>query len=195
MFSEHTYSEDSRLGARSPLYIFNDGRCSFGGLLKSLVVSQFKPVSAGDPLTSIRHVNIIVVKFRCQISRASQCREAVGSRFRVLEMMVRNMCFSQELGAKQRSRLERSESPDRPAPVVPQHGAGYSQSNTQCPSINGSRNSLLVAAKFTSVSQKTLCNTSVTSLIIALDKFCTREKYCLEITQCQTSCSPFGAGR
>lgn len=54
------------------------------------------------------------------------------------------------------------------------------------------KKSLLVAAKFTSVSQKTLCNTSVTSLIIALDKFCMRDKYCLEITQCQTSCSPFG---
>lgn len=63
--------------------------------MKRIVVSQFKPVSAGDPLTSIRLVNIIVVKFRCWISRAAQYREAVGSWFTDLEMMVTNMCFSQ----------------------------------------------------------------------------------------------------
>ena len=68
--------------------------------MKRIAVSQFKPVSAGDPLTSIRLVNIVVVKFRCWISRVSQCREAVGSWFMVLEIMARNMCFSQELEAK-----------------------------------------------------------------------------------------------
>lgn len=34
-------------------------------LIEKDVVSQFKPVSAGVLLTSIRLVNIIVFKFRC----------------------------------------------------------------------------------------------------------------------------------
>lgn len=52
-------------------------------LIEKDVVSQFKPVSAGVPLTSIRIVNIIVFEPRCRVSRASQCHKAAWAWFDV----------------------------------------------------------------------------------------------------------------
>lgn len=87
MFWEHTYNEDTHLTAIS-LCIFFMTALQLWRLIEKDVASQFKPVSTEVPLTSIRLVNIIVFKFRCQMSWAFQCREAVGSWFMLLEMMV-----------------------------------------------------------------------------------------------------------
>lgn len=43
---------------------FNDFTAAFGSAPKRIAVNQFKPVSTGSPLTSIRPVNSVTVKFR-----------------------------------------------------------------------------------------------------------------------------------
>lgn len=67
---EHQYFESTHIvkilaaALRASVY-FNDSAAGFGSLLKRIAVSQFKPVSAEDPWTSIRLVNIFVVTLRC----------------------------------------------------------------------------------------------------------------------------------
>lgn len=55
--------QDSRLRAVSP-FVFFMNKPQLWRLIGKDVVSQFKPVSAGVPLTSIRLVNIITLRLR-----------------------------------------------------------------------------------------------------------------------------------
>lgn len=76
LFWKYTHGKILASVPRARVYFFAN-KLQLWRLIEKDVVSQFKPVSAGVPLTSIRIVNIIVFEPRCRVSWASQRHKAV----------------------------------------------------------------------------------------------------------------------